>query len=145
MRPHLFLPILLATAGCFDDGGGGSDEPPELITYSAICGDDAVQFVVEVAPDTAYSVDVEVGDRTGILESHGLYYDGWDKRSQAGIWVIDLTPVSSGGVDDTSTAYDCNIEKYALRISLFDQDGVLADCAIDDITGVGTFDDEGCF
>lgn len=145
MRVPSVLVLLPLLTACLDDDGGGSDEPPELLTHSAICGDDAVQFVVEVAPDTAWEVYVEVGDEGGLLETHSLFYDGWDRRAKAGLWFIDLAPVSSGGVDDESTAYDCDIESFALRISLYDEDGVLADCEIDDITGVGSFDDEGCF
>ncbi len=145
MPPRSHLVLTLCLTGCLDDGGGGSDELPELVTHSAICGEDSVEFVVEVAPDTAYEVVVEVGDTSGLLESHSLYYDGWDRRAQAGIWYIPLDLVASGGSDDVSTVYDCDIESYALRISLYDEDGVLADCQIDDVTGVGAFDAEGCF
>ena len=144
MNRAIFLTLVLC-AGCIDDDGeGGQGGPPEILTHSVICGQDAVEVVVETSSEDTFAVEVEVGDDTGLLELHSLWYDGHDRRSDGYVWWIDLTPAIGVGENDVSTVYDCSIETHALRIRAYDADGVESDCLIDDLAGVGAFP-EGCY
>lgn len=141
-RICLALPLVLA--GCLDDGGGSDDGPPEIVTHSVICGQDAIEVVVETTSSNTFAVEVEVGDSSGPLELHSLWYDGYDRKADTHIWWIDLVPTTGQGQDDTSTVYDCSIGDYALRIWAYDEDGLAADCLIDDVANIGAFAD-GCY
>lgn len=144
MHPRLCIALPLLLAGCLDDDGGSDDGPPTILTHSVICGQDAVEVVVETDSANTFGVEVEVGDSSGPLELHSLWYDGPDRRADSHVWWIDLVPVSGQGEDDTSTVYDCTVGTYALRIWAYDEDGLASDCKIDDIADVGAFQD-GCY